>query len=144
MKLKRSLAVCALLLCLLAGPNTALGQTKTHHVVFALTSGDEADWNLTLGNMRNLLKSFGDTPYEVELVAFGPGLSSVITKTSTVADDIKALQEKHVHFLACENSMRARKVTAADLLPGVDPTPSGIVEVVRRQEEGWVYIKGGR
>ncbi len=62
MKLKRSLAVCALLLCLMAGLNTALGQTKTHHIVFALTSGDEADWNLTLGNMRNLLKSLRRYP----------------------------------------------------------------------------------
>ncbi len=144
MKLKRSLAACALLLCLMTGLSHALAQTRTHHVVFALTSGDEADWHLTLGNMRNLLTGFGSDPYEVELVAYGPGLSSVVTASSKVADDIKALQEKHVRFLACENSMRSRHVTADQLLPGVQTTPSGVAEVVSKQEQGWAYIKGGR
>lgn len=29
-------------------------QTKTHRVLFAMTSPDEADWQLTLNNIRNL------------------------------------------------------------------------------------------
>jgi intracellular sulfur oxidation DsrE/DsrF family protein len=40
--------------------------------------------------------------------------------------------------------MRARHLELKDLLPGVTPVPSGIVEVVTKQEQGWVYIKGGR
>ena len=142
MKAKRSIAVFVFLLCLASWSN-ALGQAKTHHVVFAVTSGEEEDWKLVMGNMRNLLKSFGDGPYEVELVAFGPGLM-IVTNKSTVAADIKALQAQHVHFMACENSMRSRNVAVADLLPDVQPVPSGIVEVVTKQEQGWVYIKGGR
>ncbi len=27
---------------------------RSHHIVFALTSEDPIDWNLTLGNIRNL------------------------------------------------------------------------------------------
>ncbi len=151
MNRRHLLTTCALLLGSLAiTPATSLhAQTvpqtapKTHHVVFALTSGDVADWNLTLGNMRNLLTAFGTDPYEVELVAFGPGLS-ILKTGSTSAADIAALQAKHVTFMACENSMRMQKVTIADLLPNIQPVPSGIVEVVTKQEKGWVYIKGGR
>jgi len=141
-KAKRSIAVVTLLLSLIGWSNSP-GQTKTHHVVFAVTSGEDEDWKLVMGNMRNLLKSFGDGPYEVELVAFGPGLM-IVTNKSTVAAEIKALQAQHVHFMACENSMRSRNVAVADLLPDVQPVPSGIVEVVTKQEQGWVYIKGGR
>lgn len=140
---KRSAALCLLLLCALAATSTAVAQSKAHKVVFALTSGDEADWHLTLGNMRNLLSGLGEDSTEMELVAFGPGLA-ILRSSSAVAADIKALQAKHVHFMACENSMRMQHVTAADLLPGVQTVPSGIVEVVTRQEQGWSYIKGGR
>jgi intracellular sulfur oxidation DsrE/DsrF family protein len=153
MNRRRLLTTCTLVLCTLAttpallaqvvSPATSPATSTTHHVVFALTSGDAADWNLTLGNMRNLLTGFGTDPYEVELVAFGPGLS-ILKTGSIVAADIAALQAKHVTFMACENSMRMQKVTIADLLPSVQPVPSGIVEVVSKQEKGWVYIKGGR
>jgi intracellular sulfur oxidation DsrE/DsrF family protein len=144
-KAQRSLALCALLLCLLASwsSTVAFGQAKTHHVVFAVTSGDEADWKLTLANMRNLLIGFGTDPYEVELVAFGPGIT-MLAAPSAVGDDIKAMQEKQVHFKACQNAMRARKLTLADLVPGSEPVPAGIVELVTKQEQGWIYIKGGR
>jgi intracellular sulfur oxidation DsrE/DsrF family protein len=150
--MKKSLSVCALLLCLLTASNNTLAQTatpatasagKTHHVVFTITSGDQADWNLTLGNVRNLLTAFGTDPYEVELVAFGPGIA-ILQSPSSVIADIQGLQEKHVHFKACENSMRAHKLTVADLVPGSEPVPAGIAEVVAKQEQGWAYIKGGR
>jgi uncharacterized protein len=147
-KASRSIALCALFLCLLAGWSTiaraqAQPQVKTHRVVFAVTSGDEEDWKLVMNNMRNLLLSFGDTPYEVEVVAFGPGIA-MLKAPSAVGPEIEAMQAKHVHFKACENSMRGRKLTLADLVPGSEPVPAGIVEVVTKQEQGWVYIKAGR
>jgi hypothetical protein len=93
--------------------------------------------------MRNLLTAFGSDPYEVELVAFGPGIA-ILQSPSAVLADIQALQEKHVHFKACQNSMNARHLTVADLIPGSEPVPAGIAEVVSKQEQGWSYIKGGR
>jgi intracellular sulfur oxidation DsrE/DsrF family protein len=110
-------------------------------VLFALTSPEEADWNLTMGNIRNLLKLLPDA--EVEVVSYGPGIM-MVAKTSSVAADITALQAQHVKFVACQNAMRARKLTVADLVEGVTPVPAGIVEVVTKEEEGWTYIKAGR
>jgi intracellular sulfur oxidation DsrE/DsrF family protein len=40
--------------------------------------------------------------------------------------------------------MRARKVTKADLLDNMGTVPSGVVEVVKKQEAGWTYVKAGR
>jgi len=136
------LFVACLPLCL---PHAAFAQanTKTHHVVFAITSGDETDWKLTVGNIRNLITALKPDPVEVEVVAYSQGLN-LVKHDSTQASEIAALQQMNVRFVACENSMRAQHVEAKDLLAGVQPVPSGIVEVVTKQEQGWSYIKGGR
>jgi intracellular sulfur oxidation DsrE/DsrF family protein len=142
------LAACLLALVSISGAGvlSAVGQSatgKAHKVVFAVTSGDEADWNLSLGNIRNLLAGLKPDPVEVEVVAFGGGIV-LVKSDSSVAADIAKLQADGVKFVACQNSMRARHLELKDLLPGVTPVPSGIVEVVTKQEQGWVYIKGGR
>jgi uncharacterized protein len=141
MNLKRALPIALILL--LAFVSGARAQTKTHRVVFGLTSPEEADWELTVGNIRNLIAGLAPDSVEVEVVSYGPGLAFV-TKGSSADADIQALETQHVRFVACENSMRKRHVTAADLLQGVQPVPSGIVEVVTKQEQGWTYIKAGR
>jgi len=124
-------------------PSLAHSQTVTHHVVFALTSSDEADWKLTLGNIRNVLTAFEPGSTQVEVVAYGPGLAFV-KKGSSSEQEITALIAKRVRFVACEHSMRMQHITAADLTPGVETVPSGVAEVVKAQERGWSYIKAGR
>jgi intracellular sulfur oxidation DsrE/DsrF family protein len=114
-----------------------------HRVVFVLTSGDDADWEMTLANVRNMIKGFAPAKVEVEVIAYGPGLA-FLKKGSSVETQVTALESPDVHLLACENSMRMQHVTAADLSTGVGTVPSGVVELVTRQEQGWSYIKAGR
>jgi uncharacterized protein len=77
----------------------------------------------------------------VEVVVHGKGLDFLLSQKSYKAAGIKALQDKGVVFAACENTMRFRKVTKADLLPGVITVPMGVGEIITRQEEGWSLIK---
>jgi intracellular sulfur oxidation DsrE/DsrF family protein len=121
---------------------TALGQAKAHKVLFSVTSPDEKEWGLVIGNIRNLVAGLGEDTVDVEVVAFGPGLSLVV-KGSPLEAELQALEGKHVKFVACQNAMRARKVTADDLQAGVGQVPAGIIEVVTKQEQGWTYVKGG-
>lgn len=114
-----------------------------HRVLFAVSSPDEADWQMALGNIRNLRAGLRPEPVQIEVVAFGGGIGFV-KKGSAVEAEIKAAMAEDTVFLACENSMRHAKLTKADLIDGVGATPSGIVEVVRKQEQGWSYIKAGR
>ena len=39
--------------------------------------------------------------------------------------------------------MKKQNVTKDQLLPFVTTVDSGVAEVVRKQEAGWAYIKGG-
>jgi len=97
---------------------------KTHRILFAVTSPDEMDWNLTIGNIHNLINGLKPDPWEIEVVA--------------------VLQSQGVKFMACQNAMRFHHLELKDLIPGANPVPAGIVEVVTKQEQGWIYIKGGR
>lgn len=124
-------------------PLQGLSQSRTHRVVFAITSPNQPDWQLTLGNIGNLKKGFAGEPVEVEVVAYGPGIA-MVKKESAVSEGIEALEKDGVTFVACENSMRRMQLTKADLIPGVGTVPSGVVEVVKKQEAGWSYIKAGQ
>lgn len=155
---KRSLLAVAscLLLCLshfgsaqatsapVPAERPSMANGKAHHIVFAVTSNDPIDWNMTLGNIRNLVAQLKPDSVEVEVVAYAQGLS-LVKNGSVVAAEIATLQEKSgVKFVACQNAMRFQHVEAKDLLPGVGQVPAGIIEVVLKQEQGWAYIKGGR
>jgi uncharacterized protein len=142
MKIRRIFAT-ALAFGFLLLPLIAHAQAPTHRVLFALLSADETDWRITVGNIQNLIKGLQPETVQIEVVAYGPGLSFV-KKGSTYEKEIIALMPQNVRFVACENAMRMQHVTVADLIPGVEPVPAGIVEVVKKQEQGWTYIKAGR
>ena len=133
------LAFAVALLCVM--PLKA--QTKAHRVLFALTSADEADWQLTLNNVRNLISGVAPETVDIEVVAYGPGIA-FLKKDGPDAGDIQKLESSRVRFVACGNAMRKQHLEAADLVPGSEVVPAGIVEVMRKQEQGWTYIKAGR
>lgn len=116
---------------------------KTHRVLFALTSGDKQDWQMTFGNIGNLMKALEPDTVEVEVVAYGPGID-FLKKDNEEAKQIRDLMAKGVHFMACANAMRFHKLTKDDLVEGAEVVPAGIAEVVKKQEAGWTYIKAGR
>ncbi|MDZ7647160.1 MAG: DsrE family protein [Cytophagales bacterium] len=49
---------------------------------------------------------------------------------------------KGVVFAACNNTMKRRKLTKADLLPTATVVPSAMIELTLKQEKGWAYVKG--
>lgn len=118
-------------------------QSKTHHVVFVVTSGDQADWQTAMTLADHFLAGIKPETAEVEVLAYGPGIS-VLAKGAPTAPQLADLLKLGVHFVACENAMQAHNLTKADLLPGVTSVPSGVVELVRKQEAGWAYVKVGR
>ena len=141
--MKRHTAVLALALGMILCTLPSQAQSKAHRVLFALTSPDEADWQLTLNNVRNLISGLATETVDVEIVAYDLGIA-FLKKDSPEAADIQKLESAHVHFVACGNAMRKQHLEAADLIAGSEVVPAGIVEIVRKQEQGWTYIKAGR
>jgi hypothetical protein len=56
---------------------------------------------------------------------------------SRISDAIKA----GVTIDACENAMRNQKLARADMHPNVSYVRAGVVQIVKRQREGWAYLR---
>ena len=113
---------------------------KEHKVVIQLNTADTASWSSTIGNIRNLQKIWPNN-ISIEVVAHGKGLDLIVANKTHLANDVNALSKEGVVFAACENSMRKHNVTKADLLPVAITVPSGVAEIVLKQEQGWAYLK---
>ncbi|MDA8390993.1 MAG: DsrE family protein [Gammaproteobacteria bacterium] len=112
----------------------------THHVVFQISNGSAAAQTLVLSNAGNVLNYFGPDKVQVEIVAFGPGLR-LLLKHNVNGATIRSLHAQGVEFAACHNTMMKMHLTKADLNPVAHVVPGGVVEIMRRESEGWNYIR---
>ncbi len=115
----------------------AWGQSK---VVFQVSDNDPAKWNLTLNNVRNVQADLGEDKVTAEVVVYGPGIA-MLKAGSPVAQRVADALGKNVKVVACENTMRAQKLTYDDMLPKIGYVPAGVVELIQRQGDGYAYIK---
>jgi hypothetical protein len=109
-------------------------------VVVQVSEADPARWNLVLNNVKNLQDDLGADKVTIEIVAYGPGIGMLkfdAPTNSRVSDAIKS----GVAVQACENTMRNQKLVRADMHPGVSYVPAGVVQIIRRQQEGWAYLR---
>src|ERR1035437_5502243 len=116
---------------------------RKHRVLFELTSDSPEQWDAVLNNIENLRNAFGAENTQVELVVHGPGLGMLLPANEKAKDRMRKLAGPDVIFVACENTMKRKNVKKDDLLDFVTTVDSGVAEVVRRQEQGWSYIKSG-
>jgi intracellular sulfur oxidation DsrE/DsrF family protein len=123
-------------------PQLAMAQTATakNRALFQVTDNDPARWNMILNNMQNLREGVGGEPVEIELVAYGPGIA-MLKSDSPVKQRIAEALKSGVKVNACQNTMNGMKLTPADMLPEIGYVPSGVVEVMRKQQQGWAYIR---
>jgi intracellular sulfur oxidation DsrE/DsrF family protein len=136
--------VAALLFCALFCLSlTAIAQNKAHKVIFVVTSSDKNEWPTATTLTDHFLAGIKPEPADVEVLSYGAAIP-ILAKGSPVAKEIADLQKFGVHFVACRNAMRAHNISEADLLPGVTSVPSGVVELVRKQEAGYAYVKVGQ
>jgi intracellular sulfur oxidation DsrE/DsrF family protein len=139
MKITRKQAAASLL-GLAASAAAQAPASKKHKVVMEMSLAGVDAWKHAVGHIGVLRNAFKED-VQIEMVCLGEGLA-VLQKTDT---ELQAQLMKHaeagVTFAACQNSMRSRKVTTQDLFPFATEVPSGIGEVVLKQEAGYSYLK---
>ena len=134
------MAKCILLLSFLLSC-LCWAQGKPHRVVIEVNVPGEAAYRLVVNNVENLKKAFAPESVEVEIVCHGPGMDMLV-KTNSLGARMGKLSAAGVLFAACSNSIRGRHIDIKHLFPFVKVVPSGVAEVVRKQEAGWSYLKG--
>jgi intracellular sulfur oxidation DsrE/DsrF family protein len=105
-----------------------------------VSDNDPAKWNLALNNARNIQQDLGADKVDVEIVAYGPGLN-MLKMESAVAPRLAQALDRKVRLLACENTMRNTQVTKYDLYGGIGFVQAGVTHIMKRQKEGWAYIR---
>lgn len=118
---------------------TAAATTK-NRIVIQINEDDSKKWHAVLANIRNIQAELGKGNVAVALVAIGPGLG-MITADALTANGVQDAIAAGVEFVACGNSMKAQQVAKADLIEGVTIATAGYVELMKRQQQGWAYLR---
>ncbi len=115
-------------------------QGAKQKVVFQVSDADPAKWNLALNNARNVQAELGKDNVQIEIVAYGPGLG-MLKRGSKVEERLAQAMDNNIGLIACENTMQNTKTTKADMYDGIAYTPAGVTHLMKRQQEGWAYIR---
>ena len=113
---------------------------KKYRIVIQVSDNDPAKWNLALNNARNLQDDVGAAHVDIEIVAYGPGIG-MLKLDSTAATRINEAIKANVKVIACENTLRAQKLTRDDMLPALSYVPAGVTEIMTKQSQGWAYLR---
>jgi len=109
-------------------------------VVIQVSDADSGKWNLALNNAKNVQTAFGADKVDIEIVAYGPGIG-MLKMDSVVANRIDESKKSGIAIVACQNTMKAMKLTDADMLMNTSYVPSGVVEIIKKQQHGYAYIR---
>ena len=126
------------------------GPNKSHRLLIHVDQNDPAVMNLALNNATNVIEYYRakGEDVNVDIVAYGPGLNMLRVDTSPVQDRIKQLRgmafPSNVQFSACANTMEnmeKKEGRPVAVLPDATIVPSGVVQLMEKQEEGWSYLR---
>jgi len=114
------------------------------HIVLQLSDSDEAVQSRVLNVASNLLKHYGGPDLvDLEIVAFGPGIS-LLFADSTQTARLSSLAANGVRFVACMNTVETIERTSGkrpELNPLAIPVQAGVAHIVERSTQGFVVVR---
>lgn len=113
---------------------------EKHKVVFQVSEGEPKTWNLALNNAKNVQQELGAQNVDIEIVAYGPGIG-MLKFDSLVASRIDQAAGDGVKIVACVNTMTTLKLTKDDMLASIGYVRAGVIELMKKQKEGYAYIR---
>lgn len=129
-------------LSFISSKGETFAQTKQHKVVFELVSADTADHSAVLRQANNVLREAPDT--KIEIVFHGKAIYALIKDKTTIRAKLDSLvNAKNFVVAACNNTLTRYNLNKNDVIPAAIIVPVAILELVKKQEEGWSYIKAG-
>lgn len=128
---------------------TTLSEQSVTKVLVHLTSSDIESGLNTLNNLQLLLQEYQDKQQrvQVEVIANGKGIKFLDAGNKVVSQRIQQLTNLYhnLTIAACRYSIEQLRISSGQnlqLIPQVKLIDSGVVEVIKRQNEGWTYIRG--
>lgn len=112
-----------------------------HKIIWEIASADTAQQRGLFKQINNVLTAAPDT--EIEVVFHGNAVYAMLKDTGYHKEQIFALHKKGVVFAACNNSLKSRDIDVSRVLKEAIIVPVAILEIVKKQELHWSYIKAG-
>lgn len=114
---------------------------ENHKIIFQLTSGDSITHMKFLRQLHNILEAAPNV--KIEVVTHGMGVDLLKSESNPFEKTLVDLKESNIQFIVCENTLKQRNLVKDQFLTWVGFVPSAILELVIKQEQGWIYIKAG-
>jgi len=114
---------------------------KKYHVIFEMSAGEQLRLEGIIRNIDNLKIALGPENVTVELVLHGGAILSFAKDKTTLASEWERLAKSGVTLLACSNSLKMRNIPKDTLLPNIKVVDSAVAELVRKQHDGWQYVR---
>lgn len=130
------------------GQTPAQAADNETRIVFHLTQADQVAAGELLDEVENLLRAYeaDGRLLRVEVVSNNDGLDLLRERLSVHKARIHRLAARYSNltFVACKNTihrLEVEKGIEVKLIPDAEVIDSGIDHVVKRQREGWSYIR---
>ncbi|MQL51027.1 hypothetical protein GFC01_01830 [Desulfofundulus thermobenzoicus] len=98
-------------------------------------------WPRVLLNINNFIKDVGPGGTSIVVVANGTGVLAYSQGKKELIRQMEDLHGQGVVFAACRNALNMNNIREDSLPPFITVVPAGITEIVKRQGEGYAYIK---
>ena len=112
-----------------------------YRVVFHLNEPSKVRVAQVFRNIDNLLDDMSENNVEVKLVANGDGVKALVKGPDSHAEHVGRLAARGVLFAVCAHSLSQLEIVRDTLLAPVEVVSSGVGELVKKQVEGWAYIR---
>ncbi len=118
---------------------SAQAQNKKYKAVWDLSSSDTT---LQAAVFRQINNSRAQLPdLEIEVVFHGKAVYTVIKDSTLFTERIRHAKSIGVNMVVCNNSLKRLNIDPQKLSADVSVVPSAMVELIKKQEAGWSYIK---
>ena len=116
-----------------------VGTGKKLSVVWDLSSADTTVQAAVFRQINNARAQVPDL--QVEVVFHGQAILAVLNDSLQFASRVKLAKEKGVTLAVCNNSLKRLKIDPSKLMPETTVVPSAVVELIKKQADGWSYLK---
>lgn len=110
-------------------------------VVLHLQTADTLVHKSIVNQIGNIKKEFPQA--EVELVCHGPGMDFLMKKKATYINRLNKMKLEKVSYVGCEFTMSQKNIKKEDLVDFATTVPYGVAEIIRKQQQDWLYVKLG-
>ncbi|WP_124951597.1 DsrE family protein [Sulfuriferula thiophila] len=122
---------------------SAVAAEQVKHRLLIQVSEDSVERLMAALNAAKFVQDqYGAPNVEIEIVVFGPGVQTLkYYAPKPVPDRVKQAKYNGIRIVACDYSMRAAKLRPSDMLREISYVPSGVVEIMEKEQLGWSYIR---